>query len=42
MGLTGDERKAVLAAIETAPDELQNIRELLLTNDQWRRRQPLW
>ena len=42
MGLTGDERQAVLAALETAPDELQNIRDLLLTNDRWRRRQPLW
>ena len=41
MGLTGDEREAVLAALENAPDELQNIRDLLLTNNSWRRRQPL-
>lgn len=41
MGLTGNEREAVLAALENAPPELQGIRDLLLADTSWQRRQRL-
>ena len=36
VGLTREERSAVLAALEKAPAELQVVRDLLLSDDNWR------
>ena len=33
--LTVDEKKAILAALQTAPPELEPVRELLITDAQW-------
>jgi hypothetical protein len=40
VGLTCDERLAILGALEMAPPELQEVRELLLTDETWRLHQP--
>ena len=36
VGLTRDERRAVLAALENAPAELQEVRDLFVADDSWR------
>ena len=36
VGLTTEERRRILAALEQAPAGLQAIREVLLTSDAWR------
>lgn len=36
IGLTKEERAAVLNALEHAPGDLQSVRELLLADDNWR------
>jgi hypothetical protein len=36
VALTRDERLAVLAALERAPGELEEVRELLLADEDWR------
>ena len=41
VGLTREERAAVLSALEKAPGELQGVRELLLADDGWRPRERL-
>ncbi len=41
MGLTAEERAAVLAALEKAPDELQGLRDLLMADPSWRIRRGL-
>jgi hypothetical protein len=41
VGLTAAERAAVLAALEKAPGELQDVRELLLADDAWHPRERL-
>ena len=41
IGLTREERAAVLSALENPPGELQGVRELLLEDDGWRPREPL-
>jgi hypothetical protein len=41
VGLTRDEMRAVLAALEDAPPELQGLREMLLADRRWRHREPL-
>jgi hypothetical protein len=34
--VTSDERKTILRALENAPDSLRGVRELLLTDENWR------
>jgi hypothetical protein len=41
VGLTREERAAVLSALERAPGELQAVRELLLADDGWGSRERL-
>jgi hypothetical protein len=36
VSVTPDDRKAILQALENAPDSLRGVQELLLTNEQWR------
>ena len=36
VGLTTDERAAILTALESAPSELQQVRDALLADDRWR------
>ena len=36
VGLTANERAAILAALENAPVELQPVRDALLADDRWR------
>ena len=36
MGLTREERAAILAALEKAPAELRGVRDVLLSDDNWR------
>ena len=36
VGLTAEEKAAVLAALEKAPDELQGLRDLLMADPSWR------
>jgi hypothetical protein len=38
VALTRDEKEAILAALEHAPPELEAVRELLLSDEQWRLR----
>ena len=38
VALTVDEKKAILAALEKAPPELEPVRELLVADAQWRLR----
>jgi hypothetical protein len=38
VALTRDEKKAILAALEGAPPELEPVRELLIADEQWRLR----
>lgn len=38
VGLTQEERRAILAALETAPPELDEVREALLSAEDWRLR----
>jgi hypothetical protein len=41
VGLTIDEREAILAALENPPDSLGDLRDELLREVQWRRRERL-
>jgi hypothetical protein len=41
VGLTIDEREAILAALEKPPDSLGDLRDALLREVQWRRRERL-
>ena len=41
VGLTREERTAVLSALEKAPGELPGVRELLLADEGWRPRERL-
>jgi len=41
VAMTRDEKRAVLAALEQAPAELEELRELLLADENWRSVQPL-
>ena len=41
VGLTREEREAVLSALEKSPGELQGVRELLLADDGWSPRERL-
>jgi hypothetical protein len=36
VGLTREERRAVLAALESAPDDLKGLREQLRADEAWR------
>ena len=38
VGLTTEERRRILAALEHAPARLQSIRQVLLTSEAWRLR----
>lgn len=37
VALTRDEKKAILAALEEAPPDLEAVRELLISDAQWHR-----
>ena len=41
VAMTRDEKRAVLASLEQAPAELEELRELLLADENWRSVQPL-
>ena len=41
VGLTAEERAAVLVALEKASDELQGLRDLLMADPSWRIREGL-
>lgn len=41
VALTPEEKATVLSALERAPGELQDVRDLLLADDQWRLRRRL-
>ena len=41
VAMTRDDKRAVLAALEQAPAELEELRELLLADENWRSVQPL-
>jgi hypothetical protein len=41
VGVSPEERKAILHVLEDAPDTLHGVRELLLTDETWRRSQSL-
>jgi hypothetical protein len=41
VGLTRDEMEAILTALESAPAELRDLRDLLLSERQWRLRERL-
>ena len=41
VGLTVEERAAVLAALEQAPEDLQGLRDLLVADPSWRIRRSL-
>jgi hypothetical protein len=38
VGLTTEERRRILAALESAPADLESVREELLSNEAWRSR----
>jgi len=39
VAVTPDDRKAILQALENAPDSLRGVRELLFTDETWRQSQ---
>jgi hypothetical protein len=41
VALTREEKSAILAALERTPGDLQDVRELLLADEQWRLRRRL-
>jgi hypothetical protein len=41
IGLTNEEKAAILYALETAPAELQGVRDLLMADGSWRLRERL-
>ena len=42
VGVTSEDRTAILLALEDAPDSLMGVRELLLTDKEWRQADEQW
>lgn len=42
VGVTSEDRSAILLALEDAPDSLRGVRELLLTDREWRQADERW